>query len=145
MSKTLEPERAIGRLLMSTKGGAVSVTVNVPMNLRDAAAIAVDELGSGDSIADLMIKALREYLETVVVIEMLDEDLELEVNPEPPLAEATLSLAQQLRSPFACDLNEIFVAANEVVRILPQATPSHVLLWLQAQHVARYGYLFPQH
>ena len=45
----------------------MKVTVTLPTNLRDAATFAVDELDAASTIADLLVNALREYLESVMI------------------------------------------------------------------------------
>lgn len=136
-----ESERAIARLLSGASQGRVNVTVSLSTNLRDAAAIAVDELGAGSCIADLLVRALREYLESVMIPETQLEEHDEVIVPNLSLARDTATYAEQIQSPFACDIEGIWQAAYDVIHLHPGATPSDVLLWLQAQHVARYGHM----
>lgn len=141
MSTVTESELAIARLVSATCKARVNVTVNLPANLRDAAAIAVDEMDAASCIADLLEIALREYLESVMIPEHQVDKRDKVVVPNLSLARDTAAYAEQIRSPFACDTEGIWQAAYDIINVHPGATPSDVLLWMQAQHMARYGHL----
>jgi hypothetical protein len=141
MPTSTESERAIARLVIGTCQGRVNVTVSLPTNLRDAAAIAVDELDAASTIADLLVKALREYLESVMIPAPQFERKDKNVKPNLSLAQDTATYAEEVQSPFACDRDGIWYAAYDIVNVHPGATPADVLLWMQAQHMARYGHM----
>lgn len=138
---TLAPVRAgdvldrIVRLLDADDATTANTSMRLPATLRDAAALAVDELGAASSTTTMTATALRRELETFVMSEALR--LHHEAHPElrPDLAEVALALAEQDGSPLAQHPRLIEAAAAAMVAQHPGADAHDVLLWAEG-HLA---------
>jgi len=106
MPNTTESECAIVLLVIGTCQGRVKVTVTLPTNLRDAAAFAVDELDAASTIADLLVNALREYLESVM-IPAPSLSAKTRTRKLTFLSQDTTTYAEEVQSPFAFDKDGI--------------------------------------
>jgi hypothetical protein len=82
--------------------------------LRDAAALAVSELGIAPSATALTTTALRAALEAVVMHAALDDHYERHPQARP-------------------DLGDLAIAAAEIAANHPGASPDDVLLWTEAR------------
>lgn len=126
----------INRLLDEGDATTVNTSMRLPANLRDAAALAVDQLGAAPSTTTMTATALRRALETLVMEWALR--LHYDEHPEmhPGLAEVAHALAVQDGSPLADRPDLIDSAAEAVLARHPDADADDVLLWAEAQLAA---------
>jgi hypothetical protein len=110
--------------------------MRVPSALRDAAALAVEQLGAAASTTTLTTDALRKALERVVFDSALALHRAAYPQSHPTLAEVALALAEQDASPLAQRPDLIARAAEEVLSRHPAADADDVLLWVEAQLAA---------
>jgi len=124
-------------LLDAPSDATVNTSMRLPATLRDAAAIAVDELGVAASTTTLTAVALRAALETAVMDAALEAHYSVHPDARPGLAEVALALAAQDRSPLADRSDLIEQAAIDVTARRPDADADDVLLWAEAQQAAQ--------
>ncbi|NOX30010.1 MAG: hypothetical protein GXP35_08195 [Actinobacteria bacterium] len=103
------------------------------MNLRDAAALAVDQLSAAPSTTAMTATALRQRLETIVMDGALRLHYDQHPDVRPTLAEVAHALARQDGSPLAARPELIQAAAQAVIARRPNADADDVLLWAEAQ------------
>ena len=127
----------IQRLLDADDGATVNTSMRLPETLREAAALAVTELGVAASTTTLTATALRHALETAVMEAALQAHYSAHPDAEPSLVEVALALAAQDGSPLADAPELIERAAAEIVISRPGADADDVLLWAQAQQALR--------
>ncbi|MDZ7678219.1 MAG: hypothetical protein U5K29_06685 [Acidimicrobiales bacterium] len=123
----------INQLLDAGDTATVNTSMRLPSNLRDAAALAVEQLGAAPSVTTMTATALRRALETLVMESALR--LHYDENPDarPSLAEVAQALATQDGSPLADRPDLIASAAEAVLARRPGADADDVLLWAEAQ------------
>ena len=126
----------IRRLLDADDGATVDTSMRLPAALREAAALAVSELGVAPSTTVLTGSALRAALETALMDAALRVHFEQHPHARPSLAETALALALQDGSPLAEHPEVIERAAAEVFIRRPGATPYDVILWAEARQAA---------
>lgn len=129
----LETLDAMNRLLDSTDDDTVNTSMRLPTALRDAAALAVTQLGAAHSSTALTAAALRHVLETLVMETALELHYQQHPSAEPTLAEVALALAAQDDSPLAERPDLIADAAHAVLERRADADADDVLLWAEAQ------------
>lgn len=127
----------INALLDADDTATVNTSMRLPAALRDAAAIAVDQLGVATSTTTLTAAALRSVLETAVMQAALDAHYRANPSVRPTLAEVAQATAQQLGSPLADRPDLVRTAAEQLLPRHPDADAHDVLLWAEAQLVAR--------
>jgi hypothetical protein len=110
--------------------------MRLPANLREAAAIAVEQLGVAPSTTMLTAAALRSVLDVLVKQAALDEHYRQHPSARPTLAEVALALAAQDGSPLAEQQEVVAAAAQQVLERHPDADADDVLLWAEAQQAA---------
>jgi hypothetical protein len=120
-------------LLEATSEATVNTSMRLPITLRDAAALAVDELGIAPSTTTLTAAALRSAIETAVMDAALRDHYRAHPDARPELAEVARALAAQDGSPLADRPDLLEQAAAEVTALHPHADADDVLLWAQAQ------------
>lgn len=123
-------------LLDSDDETTTNTSMRLPVVLRDAAALAVDQFGIAASATTLTADALRQLLETVRMQAVLDAHAVAQPSGRPSLAEVALALAEQQGSALAGQPEAIARAAREVVAHRPDADAADVLLWATAQAAA---------
>lgn len=123
----------INRLLAADDNETVNTSMRLPVNLRDAAALASDQLGAASSTTTMTAAALRHRLETIVIDTALRLHYDQHPEVRPSLAEVAQALAQQDRSPLAARPELIEAAARAVSARHPNADADDVLLWAEAQ------------
>jgi hypothetical protein len=123
----------INRLLRSDDDTTVNTSMRLPATLREAAALAADELGLATSATAFTADALRSAIEAAVLRSALDAHFGDFPDDRPTLAEIAVSLAEIDGNPLAGRADLIERAAAEIVRSHPDATPDEVLLWAEAQ------------
>lgn len=131
----MKKEKAIERissLLDSSGTETANTSMRLPVALRDAAVLAVRELGVAPSTTSLMAAALRTMLEAVVVQAALDAHYEQHPSARPDLAELALAAAELDGHPLAGRPELLRQAAEEVARTHPGASADEVLLWAEA-------------
>lgn len=127
----------INALLDADDAATVNTSMRLPASLRNAAAIAVDQLGVATSTTALTATALRIMLETTVMQAALDEHYRAHPRARPSLAEVAQATAVQVGSPLAERADLLRAAAQQVLQRHPYADAHDVLLWAEAQLVAR--------
>ncbi|HWH30511.1 MAG TPA: hypothetical protein VNU26_16425 [Mycobacteriales bacterium] len=110
-----------------------NTSMRLPTALRDAAALAVAELGLASSTTALTADALRAALQTAVLQAALDEHYRLHPGARPSLADVAVATAEQLGSPLADRPELLAAAAEQVVATHPDADAHDVLLWAEAR------------
>lgn len=126
----------INRLLDAEDETTVNTSMRLPTALRDAAALAVDQLGVASSTTMMTAGALRQALETAVMTAALEAHYRQHPEARPSLAQVALALAAQDGSPLAQRPDLVERAAAEVLARHPDANADDVLLWAEAQQAA---------
>jgi hypothetical protein len=123
----------INALLDADDEPTVNTSMRLPASLRDAAALAVDQLHLAPSTTALTAEALRHALETAVTEAALRAHYRAHSRTKPALSDVALALAEQDGSPLAQDPALIARAAAELLASHPNANADDVLLWAEAQ------------
>ena len=123
----------ISELLDQTEDSTVGTSMRIPAALREAAALAVAELGAASSTTSLATEALRARLEAIVIEGALAAHYERHPKARPSLAELALAAAELDANPLAATPDLIRKAAKEIVKRHPEADADDVLLWAEAQ------------
>lgn len=123
----------LNALLDAPEADTVNTSMRLSASLRDAAALAVHELGLASSTTALTSQLLRQTLVAAVQQAVLDEHYEQHPDSRPSLAEVAHALAEMDGSALAGNLPFLEVAAAEVAAYRPDATADDVLLWATAQ------------
>ena len=123
----------INELLSSTDPETANTSMRISKPLRDAAALAVSELGVAPSSTVLAANALRMMLEGTVALAALE--LHFEQYPEfrPSLADLAIAAAEFDESPLAQQPDLLRRSATEIVQRHPDAQPEDVVLWAEAR------------
>jgi hypothetical protein len=132
----METARAIERiseLLDDVDPQTSNTSMRIPTALRDAAAIAVAELGAATSTTTLTTAALRGTLEAVVMQAALEQHYASHPGSRPDLGDLAVAAAELDGHPLAAEPGRLRQAAAEIVENHPQATPDEVLLWAEAR------------
>jgi len=125
----------LNALLDADENATSNTSMRLPTALRDAAALAVRELGLAASTTALTAAALRACLETAVMRAALDEHYVQHPEARPSLAEVALAMAEQLGSPLAQHPAALACATEQLLARHPDADAHDVLLWAEAQSV----------
>jgi len=132
----MEVSEVAGRIseLLDAGGPETSNTsMRIPTALRDAAALAVRELGVAPSATALTTAALRARLEAVVMQAVLDDHYRRHPDARPDLGDLAVAAAELDGHPLAGEPELLRAAAAEIVRRRPGASPDDVLLWAEAR------------
>lgn len=113
-----------------------NTSMRIPTALRDAAALAVSELGVAPSATALTTAALRATLDAVVMQAVLDEHYRRHPQARPDLGDLAVAAAEIDGHPFASEPERLRSAAAEIAGRHPGATPDQVLLWAEARGFA---------
>ena len=135
-STRMEAPMAIERIseLLDADGPETSNTsMRIPTALRDAAALAVRELGVAPSATALTTAALRATLEAIVMQAVLDAHYEQHPQARPDLGDLAVAAAELDGHPLAARPGRLHQAAAEIARNHPDANPDDVLLWAEAR------------
>lgn len=120
--------------LLDRGGPATSNTsMRIPTALRDAAALAVGELGVAPSATALTTAALRATLEAVVMQAVLDDHYIRHPSARPDLGDLAIAAAELDGHPLAAQPERLRQAAAEISLNRPGASPDDVLLWAEAR------------
>jgi hypothetical protein len=123
----------IGELLDGSELGTSNTSMRIPTALRDAAALAVRELGIAPSATALTTAALRATLEAVVMQAALDEHYEQYPQARPDLGDLAIAAAELDGHSLAGQPERLRQAAAEIARNHPEASSDDVLLWAEAR------------
>jgi hypothetical protein len=123
----------IGELLDDGELETSNTSMRIPTALRDAAALAVSELGIAPSATALTTAALRATLEAVVMQSALDEHYESHPQARPDLGDLAIAAAELDGHPLAGQPGRLRKAAVEITANHPGASPDDVLLWAEAR------------
>ena len=123
----------LNALLEADQAATSNTSMRLPTALRDAAALAVAELGVAASTTSLTANALRAALETALMQAVLDEHYQQHPGARPSLAEVALATAEQLGSTLAKRPELLRAAADQLAHRHPGADARDVLLWAEAQ------------
>ena len=110
-----------------------NTSMRIPTALRDAAALAVSELGVASSATALTTAALRATLEAVVMQAVLDDHYQHHPQARPDLGDLAIAAAELDGHPLAAEPERLRQAASEIARNHPDASPDDVLLWAEAR------------
>lgn len=131
--KTEKAVEQISRLLDSPDPATANTSMRLPVALRDAAAVAVRELGVAPSTTALTATALRAMLEAIVMQAVLDEHYHQYPEARPGLGELATAAAELDGHPLAGRPDLLRQAADEITRTHPDADADDVLLWAEAR------------
>jgi len=123
----------INELLDSTDDQTVNTSMRIPSALRDAAALAVNELDLAPSTTVLTANALRAGLEAAVMQAVLDRHFQEYPDARPTLADLAIAAAELDGHPLAGQPDVLRQSAAEVEQRHPAAGPEDVLLWAEAR------------
>lgn len=123
----------ISELLDGTGPETSNTSMRIPTALRDAAALAVSELGVAPSATALTTAALRATLEAVVLQAVLDDHYESHPQARPDLGDLAIGAAELDGHPLAAQPGRLRRAAAEIAANHPSASPDDVLLWAEAR------------
>ena len=129
-SKTIEQ---ISQLLDSRELETSNTSMRIPTSLRDAATLAVRELGVAPSATALTAIALRATLEAVVMQAVLDDHYEQYPQTRPSLGDLAVAAAELDGHPLANKPGHLRQAAAEIIEQHPDASADDVLLWAEAR------------
>lgn len=113
-------------LLTSGREETVGTSVRIPIDLRDAAAIAA-ELGLAESITELTVRGLRDKLDAIVNRAVLEEHFRQYPEARPTLAEVALAGAELDDNPLRYRPELIERAAAEITAVMDDPSPDDVL------------------
>jgi hypothetical protein len=132
----MERQKAIERISELLDDGELetsNTSMRIPTALRDAAALAVSELGIAPSATALTTAALRTTLEAVVMQAALDAHYERHPQARPDLGDLAIAAAELDGHPLAGQPGRLRQAATEIAANHPDASPDDVLLWAEAR------------
>ncbi|MGO8956878.1 MAG: hypothetical protein ACLQFR_05835 [Streptosporangiaceae bacterium] len=127
---------AIERISELLDGGGPetsNTSMRIPTALRDAAALAVSELGVAPSATALTTAALRATLEAVVMQAVLDDHYARYPQARPDLGDLAVAAAELDGHPLAAEPERLRRAAAEIAVHRPDASPEDVVLWAEAR------------
>lgn len=131
-----DPIELISQLLESPVHGTTNTSMRIPMALRDAAALAVKELGVAPSSTALTAGALRTTLEAIVMQAVLDGHYRRHPEARPDLGDLAIAAAEIDGNPLASEPELLRRAAVEIVESHPDASAEEVLLWAEARRTS---------
>ena len=132
----MERQEAIERISELLDDGELetsNTSMRIPTALRDAAALAVSELGIAPSATALTTAALRATLEAVVMQAALDDHYEHHPRARPDLGDLAIAAAELDGHPLAAQPGRLRQAAIEIATNHPGASSDDVLLWAEAR------------
>lgn len=133
MNDVAETIDLINSLLDSDNHETTNTSMRIPRALRDAAALAVAQLGAAPSTTLLTTAALRAMVEAVVLQAVLDLHYAQHPHARPDLADLAIAAAELDGHPLAREPQLLREAAAEIVGRHPFADPDDVVLWAEAR------------
>ncbi|HUC59767.1 MAG TPA: hypothetical protein VMA95_20375 [Streptosporangiaceae bacterium] len=126
----------ISALLDDSMQETSNTSMRIPTALRDAAALAVKELGVASSTTSLTTSALRSVLEAAVIQAVLDEHYQHHPEARPDLGDLAVAAAEIDGHPLSAEPDRLRSAAAEILVRHPGATAEDVVLWAEARAFA---------
>lgn len=126
----------INELLDSADPETVNTSMRIPKALREAAALAVTELGVAPSATVMAANALRSFLEDTVALAALELHFEQYPEARPSLADMAVVVAERDGNPLAQRPELLRRYADELQRRHRHAEPEDVVLWAEAREYA---------
>jgi hypothetical protein len=123
----------MSKLLASRAEETANTSMRIPSALREAASLAVTELGAAPSTTALTTAALRSTLEAVLMQAALDDHYRQYPLSRPSLGDLAVAAAEIDGNSLAAHPDTLQKAAAEIVTRHPAATPEDVLLWAEAR------------
>jgi hypothetical protein len=120
--------RRLLELLDASGDDTVGTSVRLPVDLRDAAGIAV-RLGLATSTTELTVRGLRDALDAFAQRIVLDAHYQVHPQARPDLAEVALAAAELDGNPLAERPDLVRRAATDVRAVKDDPTPDDVLLY----------------
>ncbi|MGC8471511.1 MAG: hypothetical protein ACP5PM_04375 [Acidimicrobiales bacterium] len=127
----------LAELLAAPEGASVNTSMRLPAALREAASLAVSELGAAASTTQLTALALRGVLEGVLMRAALEEHYAAHPGTRPRLGDLAVAAAELDGHPLAAFPELLHRAADELVARRHDATPDDVVLWAEARALVR--------
>jgi hypothetical protein len=124
-------DRRLGQLidlLDRTGAETAGMSIRLPANLRDAAALA-SEMGFAESTTELTVRGIRDALDACAQRAILDEHYRSHPEVGPDLAEIALAAAELDGNALASRPDVIGRAAEDVMSLRNDPTPYDVLLY----------------
>ena len=138
-NRTMVKNEAIERiaeLLDSSDTETANTSMRLPRALRDAAALAVEELGAAPTATTLTAVALRGMLEALLMQAALEQHYGQHPQARPSLGDLTVAAAELDGHPLAGQPELLYQSAAEIIRTHPGADADDVLLWAEARATA---------
>lgn len=123
----------INELLDSTDPETTNTSMRIPRALREAAGLAVAELGAAPSTTALTTAALRATVEAVVLQAVLDHHYAQHPEARPTLGDLAVAAADLDGHPLATEPDRLRRAAAEIIERHADADADDVLLWAEAR------------
>lgn len=123
----------MSQLLDERSSETSNTSMRIPTALREAAVLAVQELGVASSVTALTADALRATLEAVVMQAVLDDHYEQYPEARPSLGDLAVAAAELDAHPLAGRPDRLRQAAAEIAECHPEASADDVLLWAEAR------------
>lgn len=123
----------ISQLLDGDMTETSNTSMRIPTALREAAALAANELKVAPSATALTTMALRATLEAAVMRAALDDHYAEHPEARPDLADIAIAAAEIDGNPLAAHPELIRRAAAEIAATHPDPEPEDVLLWAEAR------------
>ena len=120
--------RLLDLLDSESDGETVGTSIRLPVNLREAAALAAD-LGLARSTSELTVGGLRDVLASFAQRAILEEHYRVHPDARPDLAEVALAAAELDANPLVDRPDLIERAAREITMVHPGASADDVLLY----------------
>lgn len=131
--EALKAVERISQLLDGDGTETSNTSMRIPTALRDAAALAVKELGVAPSATALTTAALRAALEAIVMQAVLDDHYERYPEARPDLGDLAVAAAALDGHPLTAEPERLRQAAAEIAGRHSDASPDDVLLWAEAR------------
>ena len=125
----------MSKLLASQADNTANTSMRIPSTLREAASLAVTELGVASSTTALTTAALRSALEAVLTQAALDDHYRQYPLSRPSLGDLAVAAAEMDGNPLAAHPDTLHKAAAEIVTRHPAASPEDVILWAEARNL----------
>jgi hypothetical protein len=123
----------IASLLLADQTQTVNTSMRIPVNLRNAAMIATDELNLAPSTTTLTVDGLRQQLRALLIRGALDEHYTNYPDSRPSLTELAQAEADLTNHRLRDQPDVIAQAAQDIVSVQQHPSPTDVLVWADAQ------------
>ena len=124
----------IASLLLADQTQTVNTSMRIPVNLRNAAMIATDELNLAPSTTTLTVDSLRQQLRALLIRGALDEHYTNYPDSRPSLTELAQAEADLTNHRLRQQPRVIAQAAQDILSVQQNPSPADVLVWADAQN-----------